>query len=106
MSPKTLDQYIACSPGICGGQPHLAGHRITVHQIVVWYDRMGLSADEIATNHGLSVAAVHAALAYYFDHRDEVEQLVVDNQEFIEQLKQSTPSKLHGRLGQDAADAS
>ena len=30
MSIKTLDQHIEITPGVCGGKPLVAGHRITV----------------------------------------------------------------------------
>ena len=98
MPSKTLDAHIETSPQICSGQPHIAGHRITVHQIVVWHDRMGVSADEIATRHGLSVAAIYAALAYYFDNRNEVDQLAAAADSVIEQVKAATPSKLKAKL--------
>ena len=32
--------------------------------VVIWHERMGLSADEIASNYGLSLADVYAALTY------------------------------------------
>jgi hypothetical protein len=47
----------------------------------------GWSADEICRQHpGLLPAEVHAALAYYFDHRDEIEQEI---QQEVEQVEQS-----------------
>ena len=51
MTTKTLDQHIECTPGIAGGKPRIAGHRITVQNIALWHDRFGMSADEIATEH-------------------------------------------------------
>ena len=43
-----LAQHIESSPGVCGGKPRIAGHRITVQNIVIWHERMGMSADGIA----------------------------------------------------------
>ena len=57
-------QHIEISPEIAGGKPRITGHRITVQNVVIWHERMGLSADEIASNYGLSLADVYAALAY------------------------------------------
>lgn len=65
MAAKTLDQHIEITPGIAGGKPRIAGHRITVQNIVIWHERMGMSVDEIATEYDLTLADVHAALAYY-----------------------------------------
>ena len=64
MEPKSLDEHIEVTPGICGGKPRIAGHRITVRQIVVWHDRLGRGADDIATEYDLQLSDVYAALAY------------------------------------------
>jgi len=36
---------------------------------VIGHERLGLSADEIAGEYGLSLGDVYAALAYYYDGR-------------------------------------
>ena len=87
MATKTLDQHIELSPGIAGGKPRVAGHRITVHDIVIWHERLGKSADEIASDYALTLADVHAALAYYFDHRSDIDRDIADGQAFVEVLE-------------------
>src|SRR5438034_572147 len=98
MSSKTLDQHIEITPGICGGKPRIAGHRITVQNIAIWHDRLGKSADEIAAEHDLTLADVHAGLAYYFDHRAEIDQSIAEGEEFVEALRQRTSSKVRQKL--------
>lgn len=98
MATKTLDQHIEITPGIVGGKPHVAGHRITVHNIAVWHERLGKSADEIATEYDLTLADVYAALAYYFDHREEIDLEIEESQVFVEALRQSTHSKVKQKL--------
>lgn len=66
--------------------------------VVIWHERLGRSPDEIAAEHGLTLADVHAALAYYFDHRDEVERYIAEDQTFAETLRRQVPSKLAHRL--------
>ncbi len=83
----TLDQHIDITPGIAGGKPRIAGHRITVSNIVIWHDRMGKSADEIASEYDLTLADVHAALAYYFDHRIEIDQTINDSKKFLREMQ-------------------
>ena len=90
---------IEITPGVAGGTPRLAGHRIMVQTIAIWPERMGLSADEIATEHGLSLADVYAALAYYCDHREAIDQAMRDDEESVAELRKRTPSKLRARLG-------
>ena len=91
---KTLEQHIEITPGISGGKPRIAGHRITVENIVIWHERMGKSADEIATEYDLTLADVYAALAYYFDHRAEIDQSIEESEVFVKTLRQQTFSKL------------
>ena len=94
MATKTLDQHIEVASGISGGKPRIAGHRITVQNVVIWHERMGRSADEIATEYDLKLADVYAALAYYFDHRLEIDQDMEESEAFVAALRQQTPSKL------------
>jgi hypothetical protein len=59
---------------------------------------MGLSADEIASEYDLSLSEVYAALAYYHDHRAEIDQSIRDERAFVEELRRMTPSKLPEKL--------
>ena len=104
MITKTLDQHIESTPGIAGGKPRIAGHRITVENIVIWHERMGKSADEIATEYALSLADIYAALAYYFDHRVEIDQGIQGSATFAEALRQRSPSKLQQKLQERPRD--
>jgi uncharacterized protein (DUF433 family) len=65
--------YVDCNPEIAGGKPIIAGTRITVRCIAGYY-QMGMSTDEILTILAhLTPAQLHSALAYYFDHQNEVD---------------------------------
>jgi uncharacterized protein (DUF433 family) len=48
---------------VAGGKPRIAGYRITVQDIVIWHERLNVSADEFASEYGLPLADVYAALA-------------------------------------------
>ncbi len=64
--------HITYNSNIAGGAPIIEGTRITVRCIAGYY-QMGMSVDEImATLHHLTPSQVHSALAYYFDHQNEV----------------------------------
>ncbi|MBN1664395.1 MAG: DUF433 domain-containing protein [Deltaproteobacteria bacterium] len=64
--------YIVSNPSIAGGRPVIKGTRITVNCIAGYY-QLGLSIDEILDNlRHLTPSQVHSALAYYFDHQDEI----------------------------------
>jgi uncharacterized protein (DUF433 family) len=94
MATKTLDQHIETRPDIAGGKPCISGHRITVQNIVIWHEWMGQSADKIATEYNLSLADVYAALAYYHDHRTEIDESIKESGAFVEELRQHIPSKI------------
>jgi uncharacterized protein (DUF433 family) len=89
---------IESTPGVMGGKPRIAGHRITVQDIATWCVRLGRGVDEVATDHDLSLAEVHAALAYYYDHREEIDRSIAESRAFAEGLKARTPSKVMPQL--------
>lgn len=67
-------ELITKMPNVCGGRACIAGHRIRVADIVVWHKRRGYSADEIVEFFpSVTLAQVQSALAYYFEHQDEIE---------------------------------
>ena len=54
----------------------------------------GMSADEIATEYGLTLADVFAALTYYYDHRAEIDDSIRADEAFVSELRKQTPSIL------------
>jgi uncharacterized protein (DUF433 family) len=98
----TLDSHIEITPGTCGGKPRIAGHRIRVQDVVVWYDRMGQSADEIVSRFPqLSLSDVYAALAYYHDHREQIDSQMEADEKLVEEMRRLYPSKLKAKLAGD-----
>ncbi len=95
---KTLDEHIEITPGIMGGKPRIAGHRISVQNVVIWHNEMGYSVEKIAEDYNLSLADVYAALAYYHDHKEEVDKSIVEGEKFVEEMKKQYPSKLKKKL--------
>ena len=64
IATTALDRHIEIDPEIAGGKPRIAGHRITVQDVVIWHERLGQSVDAIAATHDLTHAGIHAASAY------------------------------------------
>ena len=98
MSSKTLDEHIELAPDAAGGKPRIRGRRITVQDIALWHERLGKGADEIAAEYDLTLADVHAALAYYFDHREEIDARMIEDRAFAAELRARTPSKRDEKL--------
>jgi uncharacterized protein (DUF433 family) len=97
-----ISEYIGVRPGYCGGEPHILGHRIKVRHVAVWHEEMAMSPAEIAATYPtITLAQVHAALAYYYDHQDEIRAAIAEEDRFVEELKaKSGPSLLQERLRQ------
>jgi uncharacterized protein (DUF433 family) len=93
-----LDRHVVIDPAICHGKPHLAGHRIRVQDIAIWHERLGMSVAEICADYNLSLAEVYAALAYYFDYKEAIDQDIAADQAYFEAFKENNPSLLQERL--------
>lgn len=79
---------ITKTPGICGGKACIAGHRVRVLDIVVWHEHQGMTPDEIVSHvPSITLADVHAALAYYFDHLDEIQHTMREERAFVEEFR-------------------
>jgi uncharacterized protein (DUF433 family) len=90
--------YITKTPGVCGGRACIAGHRIRVMDIVVWHELRGYCADEVVDMFpGITLAEVHAALAYYFDNREEIEAEFRRDREIDEWAREHAPSLLRDK---------
>ncbi len=101
--PKTsvISEHIEITPGVCGGKPRVAGHRIRVEDIVIWHEKMGLSPDEIVSQYPtITLADVYAALAYYHDHFEEIRQQIQEDEEFAREMQLKTPSLVQQKLKQ------
>ena len=82
--------YIVKTPGICGGRARIDGTRIGIEVIVGLY-QSGASVDEIVSGYpdsDLTPAKVHAALVYYYDHREEIDRLLNDYQTLADEAHQ------------------
>jgi uncharacterized protein (DUF433 family) len=82
--------YIIRSAGVLGGKPRINGHRISVQHIAIDYEELGLWPQEICAAYpGLTLAEVHAALSYYYDHRAEIRADIRRGEKLVQQLKKS-----------------
>ena len=79
---------IVSTPGTCGGRPRIDGHRITVEDVAIWHERMGMSADEIVSEYpSITLSDVHAALAYYYENRVQIDAQFEEDKQFVEEMK-------------------
>ena len=98
---------IVSTPGTCGGRSRIDGHRISVEDVAIWHERMGMSPDEIVSAYpSIALADVHAALAYYYEHRDRIDADIREGGSFVAGMKaKAPPSLLQQRLREKEANA-
>ena len=69
---ETGHSHIAIKKGVCGGNPAIKGTRISVANIAGFY-LMGFGPEEIQRElPHLTLAQVYDAIAYFLDHRDDI----------------------------------
>jgi uncharacterized protein (DUF433 family) len=87
-TPATeLGTMIVHTPGILGGKPRIKGHRTAVHRVAGWW-KLGLTIEEIGERlPALAPAEIHAALAYYHLHREEIESYLEDERALCSSLE-------------------
>jgi len=79
---------IVNTAGTCGGRPRIDGHRITVEDVAIWHERMGMSPDEIVSAYpSITLSDVHAALAYYYENREQIDADIIEGERFIQEMK-------------------
>ena len=91
----TSHPYIVINKDVCGGSPIIEGTRTRVIDIAIEYEVLGHSPDEIIRYHPqVSLYQIHDALSYYYENRDELDQKIKQDQDFITRLKGTFPSKM------------
>ncbi len=93
-----MDSRIEINHNIKGGKPCIAGRRISVQDIVIWHERMGMVADEIASEYDLSLVEIYVALAFYYANREVIDRSIKEDELFVEALRKKTPSLLQEKL--------
>lgn len=67
---------IVSDPDVRDGHPVIEGSRVRVVDLAASHLYRHLTADELATNFNLSLAQVYAALAYYYQHKAEIDAVL------------------------------
>lgn len=95
-----MRQHIEIVQGAGGPKVRIAGTRVRVMDVAIWHEKMGMSPDEIVDSFPtVTLADVYAALAYYWDNRDEIERAIeVDRVESAELRRLIGPGPLTEKL--------
>jgi uncharacterized protein (DUF433 family) len=88
MTTTTVEQLLArlgsgieSTPGVCGGDPRIAGTRIPVWTLEQ-YRRLGMTEAQLLTSYpALRAADLVNAWAYVAAHPDEIDEQIRENEE-------------------------
>jgi uncharacterized protein (DUF433 family) len=95
--------HISRDPAIYGGRPCIDGYRISVHDVAALW-KQDHAPDVIATDFGLTRGQVYAALAYYFDHQDEIDRELAEDEADIRRLAKADQSPVAQRVRRALAE--
>ena len=82
------------------GVPLIAGTTMKVIELVLEQNTYGWSAEELHFQHPyLTLGQIHSALAYYWDHKDALDEDIAQRHARVEALQRATPpSSLAAKL--------
>lgn len=73
--------------------PLIVGTRVKVVELVLDHLAYGWSPEELHFQHPhLTMGQIHSALAYYWDHKAELDQDIARRLQIVDQLQQTLPS--------------
>ena len=91
--PNLDYRNIEIDPPRCGGQPVVANTRIRVATILGCY-RQGMSVEEIVQQYAsLKPADVHGALAYAYEHLEEIDSDLAGDDESVVKSRHNLPGQ-------------
>jgi uncharacterized protein (DUF433 family) len=81
-------EVIAVNPNVRNGRPYVIGTSVTVTDVAMAKNYHNQDADGIADWYGLTLPQVYGALAYYYDHKAELDQTIRAQIKRAEDLKE------------------
>ncbi|MCX6046069.1 MAG: DUF433 domain-containing protein [Chloroflexi bacterium] len=93
----TID-LIATNPQIRDGRPFIVGTTVTVADVAVAKIYQMLDADGIADWFNLSLSQVYSALAYYYEHKPEIDQSIEARRKLAQEMKEKRVGSRHQSL--------
>jgi uncharacterized protein (DUF433 family) len=94
---QTID-LIAVNPKVRGGRPFILGTTVTVADVAIAKIYQMLDADGIAEWYDLSLPQVYSALAYYYEHKAEIDQSITERQKLAAEMKGKRVGSRHQPL--------
>jgi len=82
-----IDSLLISTPNIRNGQPCISGTGISVHRIAILHN-LGHSTEDIVRKYEhLTPAGVHAARAYYFANKQQIDSEIAAGEDEAEKIE-------------------
>jgi uncharacterized protein (DUF433 family) len=78
-APRAVYSHITKQPGVRGGKACIDNTRIAVADIAALLEAGKTPAEMLVAYPALDLAQVHAAISYFYDHRDEIEAVFAED---------------------------
>ncbi|MDZ4764571.1 MAG: DUF433 domain-containing protein [Chloroflexota bacterium] len=87
---------IGANPNIRNGRPIIVGTTMRVQDIAIGFVHKGYAVEDLVMQYPhLSHSQIHAALAYYYAHKDEIDQQIESDDAFYQQAKAQGRGQRH-----------
>jgi uncharacterized protein (DUF433 family) len=84
MTIATIPQVVIDDKGVA----RVAGSRIRIVDLAMEHTGLGLTPEQIHAQHPhLTLGQIYAALAYYFDHKAELDAKIEDDARFADEMR-------------------
>jgi uncharacterized protein (DUF433 family) len=64
-------------------------------RILVEFIQAGATPEQLTQDYDLTLAEIHAALSYYYDHQAEIDSQIADGKALMEQHRPETDARRH-----------
>lgn len=98
MGTRHIIDLIASDENIRNGQPCIAGTGVRVMDIALAKIAHGQEAEGIAEWYDLSLPQVYAGLAYYYEHKTEIDAAIRTQMKQAREMKEQGIGKRHSLL--------
>lgn len=89
---------IATNPQVRSGRPCIAGTGLEVSVIVIASTVQKQTPEQIADDYAVSLAQVHAALAYYYEHQAEMDAQIAEQERRAQAYEEQGIGRRHKPL--------
>jgi uncharacterized protein (DUF433 family) len=91
-------EYVISDPEIRAGQPVLVGTTLRVSDLAAYHILAGLTPEQLSVQFELDMARVHAALAYYYRYKTEIDAEIRANADQAEIWRQRLMAQGRGLI--------